>query len=139
MLLAKFQNIWTRFWRAWRSVGVGGIFSMLLGLLSDVWIRFWMRFAGLSFFGRLATRFATWFAPPFYERCFLAWLNPKGYVAPGTVLHHRDLQLGTRVFIGERVVIFQDTNGGSVELGNGVQLYGDTYIQTGEGGSYKDR
>lgn len=110
---------------------------MSSGVISAAWIRFWMRFAGLSLFGRLATRFATWFAPPFYERCFLAWLNPKGYVAPGTVLHHGGLRLGTRIFIGERVVIFQDKNGGPVELGNGVQLYGDTYIQTGEGGSIR--
>lgn len=137
MLGAKVQHTLTRFWTASRSVGFLGVLSMALDLLSQAWIRFWMRFAGLSFFGRLATRFATWFAPPSYERCYLAWLNPKGYVAPGAVLHHGDLRLGTRVFIGERVVIFQDKNGGPVELGNGVQLYGDTYIQTGEGGSIR--
>lgn len=114
-----------------------GIFSMALALLAQAWVRFWMRFAGLSVLGRIATHIATWFAPPYYDRVPLSWLNPKGYVAPGTVLHHRDLRLGTRVFIGERVVIFQDKDGGPVELGNSAQLYGDTYIQTGYGGNIK--
>jgi len=110
---------------------------MTSGVISAVWIRFWMRFAGLGLFGRLATSFATWFAPPFYERCHLAWLNPRGYVAPGTVLHHGDLRLGSHVFIGKRVVIFQDKNGGPVVLGNSVHFYGDTYLQTGESGCIK--
>jgi acetyltransferase-like isoleucine patch superfamily enzyme len=136
MLLTERQNSRLAV-EKYRGRSLCEMLSVIVSLLSGVWIRFWMRFAGLSPLGRLATRFATWFAPPFYERCYLAWLNPKGYVAPGTVLHHCELRLGTRVFIGERVVIFQDQNGGSVELGNSVQLYGDTYIQTGQGGSVK--
>ena len=137
MLLAKFQRIWTRFWVAWRSVGVRGICSLMLDILLNGWIRFWMRFAGLSRFGRVATYLATWFAPPYTARCYLAWLNPRGYIAPGTTIHHANLRLGTKIFIGEQVVIFQDKDGGPVELGNSVHLYGDTYIQTGEGGSVK--
>ena len=96
-----------------------------------------MRFAGLSPFGRIATRLATCFAPPYFARCYLASLTPRGYVAPDAVIHHDDLHLGHHVFIGERVVIFQDKNGGSAHLGDRVQLYGDTYIQTGEGGTIK--
>jgi acetyltransferase-like isoleucine patch superfamily enzyme len=122
---------------AWRSVGVRGILRMIVNVLSDIWIRYWMRFAGLNRFGRIATRLATWFAPPYFARCYLAWLSPRGYVAPGTIIHHTDLRLGTRVFIGERVVIFQDKNGGPAELGDSVHLYGDIYIQTGDGGSIK--
>lgn len=38
------------------------------------------------------------------------------------------------VFIGDRVTIYQDNNGGKVELGARVHLYGDTYIQTGKQG-----
>jgi acetyltransferase-like isoleucine patch superfamily enzyme len=137
MILPKLQRLCSRFWMAWRSIGVWGIFLMLVRVLSDIWIHFWMRFAGLSPFGRIATRLATWFAPPYVARCYLAWLTPRGYVAPGTIIRHADLRLGTKVFIGERVVIFQDQNGGPAELGNSVQLYGDTYIHTGEGGSIK--
>src|SRR5262245_28239471 len=137
MTPAKFQRAWTRFWTAWRSVGVRGLLLMILGVLSNVWSRFWMRFAGLSRFGRAATHLATWFTPPYYGRCHLAWLNPRGYIAPSATVHHADLRLGAKVFIGDRVVIFQDEDGGLVELGDGVHLYGDIYIQTGKGGSVK--
>jgi acetyltransferase-like isoleucine patch superfamily enzyme len=129
--------LWSRFWKAWRSVGARGVFSMNLSLLTEVWIRFWMHFAGLGFFGRLATRLATWFAPPYYDRVPLSWLNPNGYVAPDAIIRFADLRLGRNVFIGQRVVLFQDKNGGSVELGNRVALYADIYLQTGEGGSIK--
>lgn len=96
-----------------------------------------MLFAGLSPFGRIATRLATWFAPPYKARAYLAWLSPKGYVAPRATLHHADLRLGPHVFIGDGVIIYQAKNGGQVELGEGVSLFGDTIIETGEGGSVK--
>jgi acetyltransferase-like isoleucine patch superfamily enzyme len=96
-----------------------------------------MHFAGLDTFGRIATRFATWFAPPYKSRCYLARLNSKGYIASSAIIDHDDLQLARDVFIGDRVVIYQSRNGGSVELGEGVQLYSDIIIETGEGGSVK--
>jgi acetyltransferase-like isoleucine patch superfamily enzyme len=96
-----------------------------------------MRQAGLSPFGRMATRLAIWFVPPFYSRCRLARLNPKGYVAPSAEIHHEYMRLGANVFIGDRVVIYRDIDGGPVELGDDVHLYGDTYVQTGQGGSLK--
>jgi len=43
----------------------------------------------------------------------LARYNSKGYIAPSAI-HHPHLQLGN-VFIDDRVVIFQDNNGGPVE------------------------
>ncbi len=96
-----------------------------------------MRHAGLSRLGRIATRFATWFTPPYYGRCPLSRLNPKGYISPSAAIHHAELRLGSHVFIGDRVTIFQDTDGGMAELGERVHLYGDTYIQTGQGGSLR--
>ena len=96
-----------------------------------------MRFAGLSGFGRIATRLATWFAQPYYGRCYLACLNQKGYIAPSATIHHDDLRLGNNVFIGDRVVIFKDRDGGPVELSAGVHVHGETFIQTGYGGSLK--
>jgi acetyltransferase-like isoleucine patch superfamily enzyme len=108
--------------------------AKVLGRFKDYWPRFWMRFAGLGYFGRAATRLAAWFAPPFYGRCYLAWLSEKGYVSPDATIHHKDLRLGAKVFIGDRVLIYQDERGGVVELGSSVHLYGDTTIQTGEGG-----
>jgi acetyltransferase-like isoleucine patch superfamily enzyme len=108
--------------------------TKVAGVFKTYWPRFWMRFAGLSTFGRLATWLATWFAPPLYDRCYLAWLNEKGYVSPYATIYHNDLRLGAKVFIGDRVLIYQDEDGGVVELGSSVHLYGDTTIQTGAGG-----
>ena len=96
-----------------------------------------MRYAGLSHFGRIATRMATMFAPPYYGRCSLARLNPKGYFAPSATVHHNSVHFGNNVFIGDRVVIFQDKDGGPVEIGDRVHIYGETFIQTGSGGSFK--
>ncbi len=124
------QDIWTRFRKLWQSAGIQGI-------TSTIWSFFWMRFAGLGYFGRIATWFATWFAPPYKERRRLARYNSKGYVAPSATMHHLNLQLGANSFIGDRVVIFQEKDGGPVELGERVHLHNDTCIQTGDGGSLK--
>ena len=125
-----YQDIWTRFWKNWQVAGIQGIFTVL-------WLRFWMRFAGLSYFGRIATWLATWFAPPYKERRRLAYYNSQGYIAPSATIHITNLQLGGHVFIGDRVVIFENNNGGSVELAERVNLHNDTCIQTGDGGSLK--
>jgi acetyltransferase-like isoleucine patch superfamily enzyme len=101
----------------------------------NFWERFWMRYAGLGNFGRIATRLATWFAPPYYGRCYLARLNPKGYIASSAIVHHNSVHFGPNIFIGDRVVIYQHADGGSVELGKRVHIYGETFIQTGTGGS----
>lgn len=99
------------------------------------WIRFWMRYAGLNPIGRVATRLATFFAHPHKARSRLAYMNSKGYFSPSAVIHHTDLQLGTKVFIDDRVVIFQRETGGSVTIGDRVCIYRDTIMETGEGGS----
>lgn len=96
-----------------------------------------MHFAGLSRVGRIATRLATWFVPPYKSRCYLAGLNSKGYIAPSSSIHHGCLRLGGNVFIGDRVVIYQAKDGGPVELADGVHLYSDIIIETGEGGCVK--
>jgi len=96
-----------------------------------------MRFAGLSHLGRISTRMATIFAPPYYGRCYLAGLNPKGYVSPSATIHHNSRRFGRNVFIGDRVTIFQDKDGGPVELGDRVHIYDESFIQTGSGGSFK--
>lgn len=102
--------------------------------LRFAWSGFWMRRAGLSGPGRLATRLAGWFAPPYKGRCYLATISPRGYVSPAARIHHRALRLGRHVFIGDRVIIYQ-TRSGSVELGDGVHLYADIVVETGESGS----
>lgn len=96
-----------------------------------------MRYAGLSHFGRISTRLAVWFAPPYYGRCYLARLNPKGYISPSAIVRHNSVHFGQHVFIGDGVVIYQDKDGGSVEFGDRTHIYGETFLQTGSGGSLK--
>ncbi len=96
-----------------------------------------MHRAGLSSFGRIATWFATWFTAPYKSRCSLALINQKGYISPWAALHHNDLRLGKNVFIGDRVVIWKTRTGGSVELGDRVQLYSDIIIETDDNGNLK--
>lgn len=99
------------------------------------WAAVWMRFAGLSGIGRLATWLATWFAPPHKARLYLARLYRHGYVSPRAVIYHRDLQLGAKVFIDDRAVIFQRGGGGPIHLGDGVSIFRDVILETGCGGS----
>ena len=93
-----------------------------------------MRFAGPQFAGRFATRLAAWSYPPHYRRVALAHLNAGGYISADAVIHHADLRRGKGVFIDDRCMIFQNTNGGAVELGDKVYIYRDTIIETGDGG-----
>jgi len=94
-----------------------------------------MRHAGLSPWGRVATRLACWFTPPYYGRKHLAKLGRNGFVAPNAAVYHSDLRLGGGVFIDDHVLIFQDSDGGFVELQERVHVFRGTIIQTGTGGS----
>ena len=109
---------------------------MLLRIKKD-WALFWMRFAGMSKFGRIFSRFAVWFTPPYYGRCYLARLNEKGYISHRAVVHHDHLSLGKNIFIGDGVTIYKDERGGPVVIGDRVYLYGETYIQTGFQGAVR--
>jgi acetyltransferase-like isoleucine patch superfamily enzyme len=119
---------WTRLQTKWQASGVKGLFA-------TGWMWFWMRWAGLGYLGKITTAIATWLAPPHYARRCLARYHPRGYIAPGATIYHSLLQLGANVFIGDRVTIFQDREGGKVILDDRVHLYGDTYIQTGCAGT----
>ncbi len=99
------------------------------------WARFWMRFSGLGYGGRLAMGIASWGSPPFYGRRPLADLGRLGFISPSATLYHEELTIRGRVFLDDRVVIYQDRLGGPVTLASGVQLFRGTMIQTGQGGS----
>lgn len=103
--------------------------------LGQRWTRFWMGYAGLTSFGRFATRLATWFAPPHKASTSLAKMSRNGYIAPSAILYHSDIQLGENVFIGDRVLIFQAKNGGPVKLDDRVCILRDTIIETGDNGT----
>jgi acetyltransferase-like isoleucine patch superfamily enzyme len=99
------------------------------------WSRAWMSLAGVPFLGRLAVRLAAAACPPFYGRHRLARYHRQGFVAPGARIFHRDLRRGRNIFVGDGVVIFRDTGGGPVTLGDRVHLNEGVRIVTAHGGS----
>ncbi len=101
----------------------------------DRWMAFWMARAGLSGPGRLATRLATWAAPPYKGKRSLAQCTRRGYISPRAQIDCRDLRLGEHCYIDDDVVIFDRGDGGHVALGDHVFLYRGTIIEIGEGGS----
>jgi acetyltransferase-like isoleucine patch superfamily enzyme len=64
-------------------------------------------------------------------------MNPKGYIAPSAVVFHSNLSLGAHILIGDRVIIFQNKDGGPAVIGDRVQILRDTAIETGFGGSLR--
>src|SRR3989304_2720927 len=107
--------------------------SRVIRALKVRWVRFWMRYAGLSCFGRFATRLVAWLALPHKASKYLAYMNPRGYIAPTASIHQSDLRLGANILIGDRVIIYQAENGGPVEMGDQVHILRDTIIETGFG------
>lgn len=124
------SNIWQHFWLLQRSKGIKTV-------LSTTWSYFWLRFSGLGYWGRITTWLATWLAPPYKMRRSWARYYKTGYISPSAAIEHGGLQLGANIFIGDRVRIFEEFHGGSVELADGVYLHNDVCIQTGDGGSLK--
>ena len=106
-------------------------------LFPKYWRRFWMHYAGRSRFGKLSTWLAGLFLPPYYSKVFLSRMNANGYVSPKAILSHPSLGLGNNIFVDDDVMIYQDKDGGSVELGDGVKLFRETIIQTGQNGHIK--
>jgi len=144
--IPKLRRLWTRFRTAWQASGARGALSMIgeaaSGITSTLWMttwtRFWMQFAGLSFFGRIATRLAIWFTPPYKGRLHLAYMSRRGYTSPKATIYHKHLHLGSNIFIGDRVMIFQaDETSGPVEIGDRAHLWGESLLETGQGGSIR--
>jgi acetyltransferase-like isoleucine patch superfamily enzyme len=101
------------------------------------WAHIWVPCAGLSPLGRIAARLATWFAPPYRARAYLANVHPRGFVSPHTTIHHTDLRLGPHVFIGDGALIYQDMyvgTGGPIEIRARACLWGNNLLETGGGG-----
>ena len=94
-----------------------------------------MKYSGTKGLGKFAAWLVYLAAPPHKSSYYLASLNPKGFITPSAILHHANLVLGRRIFIGDRVIIFQNTDGGAITLGNRVCILRDTAIETGFGGT----
>ena len=99
------------------------------------WRRFWLMRAGTRGMGRLAAWLASRHLVNHHQAACLADLKPSGFVAPGARLSHPELRLGKHVYLGDRVVVYSTSKGGPVVLEDAVQIYGNTFIETGMGGS----
>lgn len=94
-----------------------------------------MKFSGTGAVGKMACGIAGLFTPPFYARVQLAEFGKHGYFSPGSTIHHSNLKLGKKVFVGDGVMIYEDNGGGSVDIGSGVHIHRQATIQTGQNGS----
>ena len=95
---------------------------------------FWLHRSGPHGFGRFAARMACRNTPPYHQRAFLADLASGGFIDPSAHVSHPDLRLGKNVFIGGNVILTRNAEGGPVEFESRVQIYGNTFISTGQGG-----
>lgn len=99
------------------------------------WRGFWLSRSGLGYFGRLASRLACWGTAPYHARAFLAKRRPNGFVDPKAELGHPELELGKECYLGQGVTVLRgNESGGRVEIGPRAAIYGDTFIQCGDGG-----
>ena len=114
-----------------------GEYRVGLYKLRYTWAHFWLRFAGTSPLGKVATWIAGLSLPPYYGRVYLANAHARGYTAPTATVSHSQFIRGQHVFIGDHVLMYEDHDGGPVELGDGVQLHRENIVQTGEGGSIR--
>ena len=100
-----------------------------------IWVNFWLARSGRGIVGRTAARFAAFGYAPYKGRLDLARIQPQGYVTASAKISHTNLIMAKNVFIGDRVIVYQHQNGGSVELGDRVMLFDEIIVETFAGGS----
>jgi acetyltransferase-like isoleucine patch superfamily enzyme len=107
----------------------------LKAALRSRWRMFWLKRSGHRGMGRMAAWLASRHAAPFHRAAYLADLVPQGFVAAGARITHPELHLGRKIYLGHGCVIYSANDGGPVDLADRVQIYGNTFIETGTGGS----
>lgn len=93
-----------------------------------------MKFAGPGLAGKACSWLAGLFYPPYYGRVALSHLSPRGYISPWSTISHGNLLLGRHVFIDEGVLLYQDKDGGAIEIGDAAHLHRHSTLQTGQDG-----
>ncbi len=141
-MIGRCYRLMANFWNSWQTNGLRGGTSKLrehyVGRLAELWAGWWMRHAGLTGWGRAATRIATWAPlpyPQYYENQLLALMSPFGYIAPTAEVRHRDLHLGSHIFIGNGADLLQHPDGGALNLGDRVCIERCSHLVTARGGS----
>lgn len=98
------------------------------------WLKFCLRHSGTGRLGRVASRVACFGTTPFHHRSYFADLTAKGFVAPSAVISHPNTFMGNHVYIGDRVMVSKSRGGGFVDLASHVHIFGDCFLETGQGG-----
>jgi acetyltransferase-like isoleucine patch superfamily enzyme len=91
--------------------------------------------AGHHGIGRAAAWLASLNTAPYHLRAHFAEFKNTGFVAHSACIAHSELEIGAHVYIGDRVVISRSGSSGSVILRDRVHIYGDSFIETGMGGT----
>lgn len=99
------------------------------------WRRFWLGKSGPRGFGRVAAWVASIGFPPYHQKAVLADLTTRGFISHRAAVTHPDLRLGSKVFVGDNVIVSRTPTGGFIEFQDRVQIYGDTFVDTGDGAS----
>jgi acetyltransferase-like isoleucine patch superfamily enzyme len=100
----------------------------------NIWSSFWARYAGYGKYSRAAAWFASWWVKPHKGQVSLSSYYSGGYIAHSARLSHSNLTLGDNVYVGDRVIVYENDASGEVSLGDRVRLLRDTIIETGKGG-----
>lgn len=104
------------------------------GRFARRWIRFWMFLSGTSVPGRVASRLASWAAPPHLGQVSLAYQIPRGYIDATATIHHSDLRVGRNVYLARGVSVVESEGGGPVTLADKVAIHRDAMLETGQQG-----
>ena len=122
-----------------RDESARSFLSRVVSALKVRWSLLCGKYSSMSDFGRLAARLAWMTAPPHYGGRILANVARSGFfIAPSAIIWHSNLLFGQGVFIGDRVIIYQNNyhgiEGGEIEIGDRVSIFRDTVLETGQGG-----
>lgn len=96
---------------------------------------FWLSKSGYRGLGRVAAWLASHHSLPYHQMSYLATRLPQGFVSPMARIAHPGLRMGKYVFLGDGVIVYCTNGGGSIDLGDRVHLYGNTFMETGMSGS----
>ncbi len=117
------------------SSGIRRLYRNCRAGVCRAWRVTWLKRAGASGFGKFAARLASLGTTPYHGRVILSKIHPSGFIAASASISHPDIRLGKNVYLGDNVVASSSDGTGSVHLGDHVQIYGDTFLDTGSGGS----
>jgi acetyltransferase-like isoleucine patch superfamily enzyme len=68
------------------------------------------------------------------DQISLAYLTPRGYIDATATIYHSDLRLGQNVYVGPGTLIYQNTEGGPISLGDRAEIHRQVVLESGLGG-----